>query len=156
MSILDKIKKEEGFLVPPHYFDRLPDAVFARIKKEEAIKRKRVFLAIGSIAASFLLLLGIVGFIRMEDHNKMQWASHRVAANENLPAVDTAELRNYLAMNETHSEIADQLEASFMGKVSVPVYASESELASVANHLDEGDYLIVEYYAEEIESESSF
>ncbi|MDR1345485.1 MAG: hypothetical protein LBK03_02125 [Bacteroidales bacterium] len=156
MSILDKIKKEESFLVPPNYFDRLPDVVFARIKKEKAIKRKRIFLAISSIAASFLLLLGIVGFIRMEDHNKLQWAVHSVAANGNLPAVDTAELRSYLAMNETHSEIADQLEASFMGTVSVPVYTSESELASVSSDLDEGDYLIVEYYAEEIESESSF
>jgi hypothetical protein len=156
MSILDGIKKGEDFQVPAGYFDKLPDAVFAKIKKEETVaQRKRISFTISSIAASLLLLLGIVGLIRMEKQENLQ-SAHNTITNSSLPAVDTLTLRNYLAMNETLSEMTDQMEAMITDEAPKPVYASERELASVEHQLDESDYRIMEYYADEIDADSNF
>jgi hypothetical protein len=156
MSILDKIKKGEDFQFPTDYFDKLPDIVFAKIKKREAAAhRKRILFTTTSIAASLLFLLGIVGFIRMEKQDDTIKSAYNTITNSNhLPAVDTTTLRNYLAMNETQSEIANQMEAVITDKAPKPVYASESELASY--QLDESDYRIMEYYADEMDADSNF
>ena len=157
MSILDKIKKGEDFQVPDGYFDKLPDVVLAKIKKEKPItQRKHILYTIGSIAASLLLLLGIVGLIRMEKQDNASWNAKNAITNGNLPAVDTTTLRNYLAMNETNSELTDQMEAMIADETPKPVYSSESELALAYYQLDESDYLVMEYYADEIDADSNF
>ena len=153
MSILDKIKKGEDFQVPDGYFDKLPDVVLAKIKKEKpTMQRKHILFTVSSIAASLLLLLGIVGLIRMEKQDNASLS----AQNGNLPAVDTLTLRNYLAMNETNSELTDQMEAMIADETPKPVYSSESELALAYHQFDEGDYLVMEYYADEIDADSNF
>lgn len=58
---LNQIKKDDCYKVPENYFEDLPKMVFQNIAKQKrTIAIRRSVIAISSIAASILLIVGII------------------------------------------------------------------------------------------------
>jgi hypothetical protein len=158
MISIDEIKKGGDFQVPEGYFEQFPVACLAKIKEADRKRsyRRRLISTVSSIAASLMVIVATAVGLTLLTQDQASDTGALTAYNSPMPAVDTTGITHLLAKNETHYEMENELEAAIIKNHPAPVYRSEQEAVVSAKSFDDGDYRIMEYYAEDIELESTF
>lgn len=147
---LDQLKKQDCYNVPDEYFDELPKMVMNKItKQKKVVVWRRTLVAVSSIAASILLIVGIIK-LRPESGVPMvaqtvDSIAQSVEEQQILTAqVDESEVVAADAENVKESSKKDASSVKPAKKVSKSASKKEAEL-------EDADYQVIDMYREEIE-----
>lgn len=143
---LDQIKDRDCFNVPDTYFDELPKVVMNKIaKQKKVVLWQRATIAVASVAASLLLIVGIINLRPDSVETMTAQTEDSIAKAASIETILTAEVK-------PDNEVVEENNSETYSQAVINSPKTNKRVAKMqAEQLEDVDYQIVDMYLEEIE-----